>query len=311
MKSVSAGKQRGKVMSYCGHCGKMVEEGSKFCNNCGAPVSVETNEGPQGQPTGNDFDRTRPLYNDGAPGYGQASGGYMPGGQGPNSYMAEGPQPPKKKKKTALVVTLVSLLVVAAAVAAILIIVVFNPEKKLKQYVEERDWTEADALYEKSFQGKSREDKADELFEEAVDLLEEEYEDGLMDASTARRHLKDIEDFWDDRSVEKLLEKIDRQEAEKEIVGTWRLTRIEAAGVTMDIDEFLVISGMEGTTNEMELKKNGTFSMEMVGERGSGTWERKGAGIVLTDEAGDSVEATYEGGELSMDLEGVVMIFVK
>ncbi len=296
---------------YCKRCGNKVEEGAGFCGSCGAPVYAETNAGEQGQQAGNSYDQTRPLYGDGVPGYGQASGGYMPSGQDLNSYMAGGPQPPKKKKKTALVVTLISLLVVAAAAAAILIIFVFNPEKKLKQYVEERDWTEAGALYEKSFRGKSREDKADELFEEAVDLLEEEYEDDSMDASTARRHLQEIGDFWDDRSVEKLLEKIERQEMERELLGTWRLTEIETYGITMDVEEFLEISGMQGTANEIELKKNGTFFMEMVGESGSGTWERQGGGILLTDEAGDSVEASYEDGKLSMNLEGVIMIFEK
>ncbi|MCI8549337.1 MAG: hypothetical protein HFI68_01880 [Lachnospiraceae bacterium] len=95
------------------------------------------------------------------------------------------------------------------------------------------------------------------------------------------------------------------------VVGKWKLTSIEAAGMTMSVDEFLSMSGMSDTTNEMEIKSNGKFSMEMVGEKGTGKWEWKEPICTLTDEAGDSVEAEYKDGKLSMDLEGVLMIFEK
>ena len=36
-------------VNYCPHCGAAVEEGNKFCSNCGQPLAVSRNSASQAQ----------------------------------------------------------------------------------------------------------------------------------------------------------------------------------------------------------------------------------------------------------------------
>ncbi len=113
---------------------------------------------------------------------------------------------PSKKKK-ALIITLSCIAVALAAAVAVLVFLLLSPENKLKQCVEDRDWPAACALYEERFRdNEKKQEKADEILRDAVDALKEEFAAGTMDYSTVKRHLKGIEDFWDDPHVEDALE---------------------------------------------------------------------------------------------------------
>lgn len=159
----------------------------------------------------NSVQHAQPPYGNGSDSQGQYGGGRVPGDhdmpaeaekdrQMPYG-QASGGKPPKKKKK-ALIITLACVVAVLAVIVAVLLFLLFSPENKLKKCVADRDWAAAAALYEESFQGsEKKEEKADEIFRDAVDALKEEFIAGTMDYSTVKRHLKAIEDFWDDSYV--------------------------------------------------------------------------------------------------------------
>ena len=134
-------------------------------------------------------------------------GGQPPYGQGEKSAHGRGEEPAKKKKKRALIITLACVVAALAVTVVILVFLLFSPENKLKKCVEDRDWSAAADLYEEHFQGnEKKEAKADEILRKAVDALREEFVAGTMDYSTVKRHLKGIEDFWDDDYVEEALD---------------------------------------------------------------------------------------------------------
>lgn len=95
------------------------------------------------------------------------------------------------------------------------------------------------------------------------------------------------------------------------VVGTWKITKAEAAGVSMAIDEYLAAVGMEGTKVEMILKDDNTLTMDMLGTEGEGTWEYKEPTLTLKNAAGDPMTATYEDGKLTMESAGVTLVFEK
>lgn len=137
--------------------------------------------------------------------YGQAHPPYGGGEQDPK----EGKNPAKNKKKKVLIITLscaAAALIIALAVFAF---VISSPVNKLKKAIGDRDWTTVEALYEKSFLGdEKKEAKADEILQKEVESLKSEFTSGAMDYSTVKRHLKAIDEFWDDECVDKALEDI-------------------------------------------------------------------------------------------------------
>lgn len=216
---------------------------------------------------------------------------------------------PGKKKKTVLLVTLIGLAVAAVATAAVLWLFVFNWERDFQKHVEERNWEEAGALYEKRVIGnEKREEKADEILREAVDLLKEGYNSDFMDYAVVERHLEAVGEFWDDPYVRTTAEELRGLQGQKEIFGTWRATEVEAMGVSVRVDEYLESMGMGDTKMEMSIEEDGSFSMDMAGERFEGTWEYSGSTLTLTVDGSDET-AEYKDGKLTMEESGVKIVF--
>ncbi|MCI8464918.1 MAG: lipocalin family protein [Lachnospiraceae bacterium] len=94
------------------------------------------------------------------------------------------------------------------------------------------------------------------------------------------------------------------------VVGEWKMTKVEAMGVSMSVEEYLQAAGMGDMKMEMSIKDNGKFSMDVVGESGDGTWKYKDPVLTLTAD-GESVEAEYKDGTITMEMSGVAMIFEK
>lgn len=94
------------------------------------------------------------------------------------------------------------------------------------------------------------------------------------------------------------------------VVGEWKMTKVEAMGVSMSVEEYLQASGMGDMKMEMSIKDNGKFSMDVVGESGDGTWEYKEPDLTLTVD-GESVKAEYKDNTITLEMSGVAMIFEK
>ena len=77
------------------------------------------------------------------------------------------------------------------------------------------------------------------------------------------------------------------------VVGDWKITKIEAMGVSMGVDEYLSAAGMGDVKMEMSIKDNGKFSMDIVGESGTGTWKYEEPTLTL-DDGSDTVTAEYK-----------------
>lgn len=94
------------------------------------------------------------------------------------------------------------------------------------------------------------------------------------------------------------------------VVGDWKMTKVEAMGVSMSVDEYLEAAGMGDMKMEMSIKDNGKFSMDVVGESGTGTWKYEEPTLTL-DDGTDSVTAEYKDGVITLSMSGVDMIFEK
>ena len=94
------------------------------------------------------------------------------------------------------------------------------------------------------------------------------------------------------------------------VVGDWKITKIEAMGVSMGVDEYLSAAGMGVVKMEMSIKDNGKFSMDIVGESGTGTWKYEEPTLTL-DDGSDTVTAEYKDSTIVLEMSGVSMIFEK
>ncbi len=94
------------------------------------------------------------------------------------------------------------------------------------------------------------------------------------------------------------------------VVGDWKITKIEAMGVRMVVDEYLSAAGMGDVKMEMSIKDNGKFSMDIVGESGTGTWKYEEPTLTL-DDGSDTVTAEYKDSTIVLEMSGVSMIFEK
>ncbi|MCI9486354.1 MAG: lipocalin family protein [Lachnospiraceae bacterium] len=94
------------------------------------------------------------------------------------------------------------------------------------------------------------------------------------------------------------------------VVGDWKITKIEAMGVSMGVDEYLSAAGMGDVKMEMSIKDNGKFSMDIVGESGTGTWKYEEPTLTL-DDGSDTVTAEYKDSTIVLEMSGVSMIFEK
>ena len=94
----------------------------------------------------------------------------------------------------------------------------------------------------------------------------------------------------------------------KNFVGTWEITAVEAEGMTVSGD-MLAQFGMTGL---LELKADNTLTIEILEEDATdGKWEAKDATTISVTIEEDSVECVLADGKLTMEIEGVKMIFTK
>ncbi|MCD2493358.1 zinc-ribbon domain-containing protein [Lacrimispora sp. NSJ-141] len=224
---------------FCSNCGQKLNENDKFCENCGNPVYQEPEDSipnlekeimknmedelifeiPAGAQSHPENPHREGPRTGGA--YGQAGAGPQPG----NTYdhlggrseepPAYGSMPgvhkkqPEKKKSRLWIIILAAVAAALLIGAAVLFFMVSGPVSKLKASVRDRDWTRAEALYEKNFAGKDRrEQQAAGILGDAVQEIQSEFISETTDYQTARRYLKAISGFWDDESVETALESI-------------------------------------------------------------------------------------------------------
>lgn len=91
---------------------------------------------------------------------------------------------------------------------------------------------------------------------------------------------------------------------EEPVVGKWKMTEIETMGVKVSLEEFMESMGAEAESVKMELdiKEDGTFSGEVAGEKGDGTWKYKDPTLTLTVD-GEDMECEYKDGKLVLNVE--------
>lgn len=81
-----------------------------------------------------------------------------------------------------------------------------------------------------------------------------------------------------------------------------------------DMEELEAMASLLGIDLEdmfsLELKSDGTGSITAYDEVEEFTWKQNGDTITMTQN-GDSFDATYSDGRITMDLEGEEMVFVK
>lgn len=99
-----------------------------------------------------------------------------------------------------------------------------------------------------------------------------------------------------------------------EIVGTWKVSSVETAGVSVDFDKYAEQLGQSADTLVMEItaKEDQSFSMNVMGQETKGTWEEKDGKYVLTMD-GEDQEVTIKDGKMDIveETSGVTMTFEK
>lgn len=90
-----------------------------------------------------------------------------------------------------------------------------------------------------------------------------------------------------------------KKEKASEIIGTWKASTVEAAGVSVDFDVYAEQLGQDADSlkMEMEIKEDKSFSMDMVGQITEGTWKEKDGNYILTVD-GDDQEVKITDGKL-------------
>lgn len=94
--------------------------------------------------------------------------------------------------------------------------------------------------------------------------------------------------------------------------GSYKMTKMNAAGVEMNIDDLAALAGVDMTVT-LELKSDGNFTLDMsaLGTGSvSGTWTSSGSSVTLTAE-GEDVNCTLNGGTLVMEQDGQSLTFEK
>ena len=97
-------------------------------------------------------------------------------------------------------------------------------------------------------------------------------------------------------------------DAKTAAVGNWELAEMTGA----DVPEGGVAALKEmGMTITLEMGADGTFTMDLMGDKQSGTWEAKDGGTIAMTADGVTVDAKLEGGKLSLTQEGMGLVFSK
>lgn len=100
--------------------------------------------------------------------------------------------------------------------------------------------------------------------------------------------------------------------------GTYKLESIETAGISMNVDEFLAQMAPGEDVDfsiTLTIKDGGTCKLDAnaMGESQSseGTWKENGSDTLDLTIEGDTQQATYKDGKISMDFEGVKIVLAK
>lgn len=105
-----------------------------------------------------------------------------------------------------------------------------------------------------------------------------------------------------------------KKDSTPEIVGTWKVSAVETAGVSVNFAKYAEQLGQDADTIVMELtaKEDKTFTMDIMGQKSDGTWEEKDGKFVLTMD-GQNQEITIKDGKLTFSEEatGIIMTFEK
>lgn len=99
----------------------------------------------------------------------------------------------------------------------------------------------------------------------------------------------------------------------KEITGTWKASKIEILGKSADFAEYAEEElGQPEDAREwtMEIKWYKKISMDQMGRKEKGTWNKKDDKYVLTVNDSDQ-EATVEDGKLVIENKGAKVTFEK
>ena len=99
-------------------------------------------------------------------------------------------------------------------------------------------------------------------------------------------------------------------DAAKNYVGDWKLVGMEENGEATSADDIKLMEDM-GLSVTMSVKEDKTFSMNVMGEEMSGTWEAKSASEATFTIEGQSVPATLANGVLTLEQDGTKMMFEK
>ena len=111
--------------------------------------------------------------------------------------------------------------------------------------------------------------------------------------------------------VQEQLKQSQQETDTAEFVGTWRGSQVTSDGVTMNADTFLYYAGLDSDQLLMIMRADGALHVQLLGETAEGTWKKTGDHTyTLTVEGADQI-VTLENGRLTMDLDGVVLIFVR
>lgn len=87
-----------------------------------------------------------------------------------------------------------------------------------------------------------------------------------------------------------------------DITGKYSCKAMETGGMVLDPTTF-------GEEINFEIKKDGTFTMNMAEEENGGTWEYKDGKVSLTAE-GETIECDYADGVITMEEDENIIYFV-
>ena len=97
-------------------------------------------------------------------------------------------------------------------------------------------------------------------------------------------------------------------------VGTWKLTSAEASGITLSMEDFAQLSGLDKYEMTIDIRADGTFTasvdMGTGAQTGEGTWTVSGNQYTLTSNGSPQV-FTLENGKLVAEASGAKMYFEK
>ncbi len=94
------------------------------------------------------------------------------------------------------------------------------------------------------------------------------------------------------------------------VVGDYKLASVEVEGMSIDVDQYAEMSGQTDLEMSISIKDGGEFSMDVAGQQAEGTWEYEEPVCTLTVD-GDPMDCEYADGKLTMDFDGMKMIFEK